>query len=88
MADKSPPCRASSRPLAGVLGCLAAACAPAEWASRAFPAMLFQVRDPIWLQQVIVSVEDSAMPRYPHHLQRPAEGPQNTWVLRNSIQYP
>jgi len=30
MADKSPPLRASSRPLAGVLGCLTAACAPAE----------------------------------------------------------
>ena len=31
MADESPPFRASPRPLAGVLGCLTAACAPAVY---------------------------------------------------------
>src|SRR5882724_1387084 len=38
MADESPPFRTSSRPLAGVLGCLTADCAPAACASVPFLA--------------------------------------------------
>src|SRR5258708_36556236 len=64
MAHESPPSRASPRPLAGVLGCLTAACAPAGIVTRM--AKILENTEGPWF----TTMEFEAK----HHQRRPSSG--------------